>query len=202
MQDRRNRNWRRILTKPMFCILQQTEQLKRLAEVFNTVTGSMIPLFWYIPPFSHRPTAVNTIIIVTNRENGGKKCCYPEIIFKEPRNEIVIIKIAFPRIDPASPESKPDTCFPFSCPLDRQLLVFISRLSRSSYWYVYVVLVCVSQTVQLGFCLAGLCSYLTSYSRNLLGKLIVFELVKDFSDVSEIRASYRVTKCPTLVPTS
>jgi hypothetical protein len=62
--------------------------------------------------------------------------------------------------------------------------------------------VCVSQTVQLGFCLAGLCSYLTSYSRNLLGKLIVFELVKDFSDVSEIRASYRVTKCPTLVPTS
>ena len=33
-------------------------------------------------------------------------------------------------------------------------------------------------------------------------RLIVFELVKDFSDVSEIRASYRVKNCPTLVPTS
>lgn len=45
LHDRKNCNWRRILTKPVFCVLRQTEQLKRLAELFNTVTGSMIPLF-------------------------------------------------------------------------------------------------------------------------------------------------------------
>jgi hypothetical protein len=61
----------------------------------------------------------------------------------------------------------------------------------------------VSVTVRLKFSgLAGFCSYLTSCSKDLLGKPIVFELVKDFSDVNEIRASYRVKMCPTLVSTS
>jgi len=71
--------------------------------------------------------------------------------------------------------------------------------------FVLTCLLCarVSLTVQLKFFrLAGFCCYLTSCSKDLLGKPIVFELVKDFSDVNEIRASYRVKNCPTLVPTS
>jgi hypothetical protein len=61
--------------------LQQTKQLKLLEEVFNTVTGSMIRLIWYSPPFSDQLTAVNMIIIMTNRGDGWEKGCYPEILF-------------------------------------------------------------------------------------------------------------------------
>ena len=59
--------------------------------------------------------------------------------YREPRNEIFIVKIAFPRIDEASPESKPDTYFSFSCPLDRQLVVLITRLSLV---FVLICLLC------------------------------------------------------------
>jgi len=65
---------------------------------------------------------------------------------QEPRNEIFIVKISFPRIDQAYPESKPETYFSFCCPLERQLLVFITRLSLV---FVLICLLCARMSVIL-----------------------------------------------------
>lgn len=115
---------------------------------------------------------------------------------QEQINDIFTANKAFPKIDQAFLESKPNKFSYFLVPQT-------DSYSLSPVFVLICSFVLAWQSAHLRFfSLAGFHSYLTFCSRDLLGKLIVFELVKDFSYVNEIRASYRVKMSPTLVPVS